>query len=72
MHRGRIEKTIEKIRNGRLPPMPDLRPVVETGDGNLCSGCGEIIRPIDELYRPRVVPFRFHDICYYVWTTFER
>jgi hypothetical protein len=71
MMRARIDKTLEKIRDGRLPVTTDEKPLIETGDGNLCSGCGDTIGPIEQLYRPRVVPFRFHDVCYYVWATFK-
>jgi hypothetical protein len=68
MLRARIDKTREKIPDGRLPLVPDPKPVIETGDDNLCSGCGEPIRPIEQLYRPRVASLRLHDVCYYIWT----
>jgi hypothetical protein len=71
MLRARIDKTREKIRDGRLPLVPDAKPAIETGDDNLCSGCGELIRPSEQLYRPGVAGFRFHDVCYYVWATFK-
>jgi hypothetical protein len=68
-----MDKTLEKIRHGGLPAATDAKPVIETGDGNLCSGCGETIESLEELYAVRVVmSFRFHDVCYNGWATFKR
>lgn len=73
MLRARIDKTLEKLRYGGLPAPIEAKPVVESGDGNLCSGCGESIEPFEQLYGVRVIlPFRFHDVCYYTWATFTR
>ena len=67
MMRARIDKTREKIRAGRLPQTTDAKPAIEAGDGNLCSGCGEIIVHTEQLYRPRGAALRMHDVCYYAW-----
>jgi hypothetical protein len=72
MLRARVDRTLEKIRLGGLPAAPEAKPLIEGGDGNLCSGCGETIEPADQLYSVRVVaPYRFHDVCYNAWATFK-
>jgi hypothetical protein len=46
MSQGRIDKTLDKTRRG-LPPPTDDRPVIESGNGNRCSGA----QPYDALER---------------------
>ena len=72
MLRARVDRTMEKIRRGGLPAPTDAKPLVEGGDGNLCSGCSETIEPAEQRYSVRVVAsYRFHDVCYNAWVTFK-
>jgi hypothetical protein len=71
---GRIDKTLDKMCRGGLPAPTSDKPVVETGNGNRCTGCSETIDPIEQMYFiviRGVGSFRFHDICYNAWATFK-
>jgi hypothetical protein len=71
---GRIDKTLDKMCRGGLPAPRATKPVVETGNGNRCSGCSATIDPIEQMYFiviRGVGSFHFHDICYNAWATFK-
>jgi hypothetical protein len=70
-----IDKTLEKMRSGGLPPVTDDQASIGCAYGFPCSGCGESIEGLDEQYLVKIrggARLRFHAVCYNAWSTFQR
>jgi hypothetical protein len=73
--RGRIEKTLERVRRGRLPAATVHAWILRPGDGRPCDGCGEEIAVGDVRVSVNVADAfngHFHELCYDAWVTFRR
>lgn len=75
MVQGRIDETLDKMRRGGLPALTNDRPVLESGNGRRCDGCGEALTKLERmavLVVSSVVLLRLHEECYTAWSTFTR
>lgn len=78
MTQGRMDKTRDKLRRGGLPASTAHTSIVDIGDGRPCDGCGETIDPTERrctvsiTVAAKSLEWRFHDVCYQAWTTYER
>jgi hypothetical protein len=75
MPEGRVAKTVEKLRRGGLPVSSGERAAVESGNGQRCDGCGELIPHLVRMFVvviPAVAIMRLHDDCYEAWAAFRR
>lgn len=71
--KSRIEKTRDKIRDGRLPRPTTARSAFESGNGQRCAGCSETITQLERMATviASVALRRLHEECYTVWATFS-
>lgn len=70
----RFEKTLDRMRSGRLPAPTDNTRHLSLGDGSPCDGCDETIELGDGLLTVDVLEalsLRFHEPCYTAWSTFK-
>jgi hypothetical protein len=76
MFEARIQKTLEAIRSGTLPlPTSTENMFVQSVNGALCSGCGDLIARLQAYYSVRTrndsAPvLRLHPGCHDAWRRF--